>query len=310
MKKKFTLYGLIFALLFGTTYKAYLLLTGGFEVENIVLDLPGEKRWEIKYTEDEIEAVRTVLSQPFHYLAKGRQSYAFESEDGKYVLKFMKCQRFKAHWFTQFLPDRKAKMKEKKRSKKEIFTSFYIAKNRCSDESALVFLQLNPQPLLHKKVVLIDTLRRRYEVDIDTTPFVIQRKVTPIFAFLQQLIKEKKTDKIYSALKQVTDIVVTLSERGVRVADPALIKHQNIGFCDGKVAYIDIGSFTHVSPKKRARQIRRDYNSLDRLCEWLEKRNPQYSRYVKEQIAQSTRAAEKSEKEKARGHSNPLALVN
>ncbi len=291
MKKKFVLFSSLFCVLFLMSYKAYLQLTDNFAVENIVLELPHEKRWEMAYKEEEIENVRKILSQSFRYLAKGRQSYAFESDDGQYVLKFMKCQRFKMHWLAKFLPGFDRKMKLKRKRKKELFSSYYIAKNECSDECALVFLQLNSQPFIHKTVKLIDKLGRVHEVDIDKTPFVIQRKITPVFTALQKVLENGDTKKTYSLLKQITDTVAMLSKRGIRDADPALIKHQNIGFYGDTVAYIDIGTFKHVSRKKRAKFIRKDCESLTRLCDWLQMHDPKFSLFVQEQIAQSITAA-------------------
>ncbi len=292
MKKRIVRLTILLGILFLMTYKAYLQLTDGFNSKNIVLELPCENKWEISYTEEELEMARTILTQPFRYLAKGRQSYAFESEDGKYVLKFMKCQRFNMHSLAKLLPNSERKMKMKMKSRKALFSSYFIAKNECSAESAILFLQLNCKPRLHKKVTLIDKLGCKHEVDIDKTPFVIQKKITPVFTALQKTIDKGDTEKTYSLLKEITDVVAALSARGIRDADLALIKHHNIGFDGEKVAYIDIGTFKHVSKKKKAKLIKKDYKSLDRLCDWLEVRDPRLSLYVKQQIAERIAAAE------------------
>jgi len=291
MKGRFIKLFIVSLLLSLMAYKSYLLLTDGFSVKNIVFE-GNEARWDISYTDQEIRDAQKILSQPFHYLAKGRQCYAFESEDGQYVLKFMKCQRFKTNWFSRWLPNGERKVKKKNRCKKVLFSSYFIAKNECSNETALLFLQLNAKPRLHKKVQLIDKLGRIHEVEIDKTPFVIQKKITPVFTALQRTLEKGDTEKAYSLLKQITDVIVTLSRRGIRDADAALIKHNNLGFEGDRVAYIDIGTFKHVSRKKRAKFLRKDYQSLNRLCDFLETQNPELACYVKQEIAQAIIAAQ------------------
>jgi hypothetical protein len=291
MKRRFIKLFIVFLLLSLMTYKSYLLLTDGFSVKNIVFE-EKKARWEISYTGEEIKDAQKILNQPFRYLAKGRQCYAFESEDGQYVLKFMKCQRFKTSWFSRWLPNSARKIKKKSKSKKALFSSYFIAKNECPKETALLFLQLNAKSLFHKKVQLIDKLGRIHEVDIDKTPFVIQKKITPVFTALQRVLEKGDSEQACSLLKQITDVIATLSKRGIRDADAALIKHNNLGFEGDSIAYIDIGTFKHVSRKKRAKFLRKDYQSLDRLCDFLERQNPELACYVKQEIAQAIAAAQ------------------
>src|SRR4029079_17540498 len=67
----------------------------GFTVEKISSKLSFNEAWEIHplSLEARDHLLHTVLSQTFYYLGSGSQSYAFASQDGKYVLKFFKMHK-------------------------------------------------------------------------------------------------------------------------------------------------------------------------------------------------------------------------
>ncbi|HEY5260342.1 MAG TPA: hypothetical protein VIJ46_06810, partial [Rhabdochlamydiaceae bacterium] len=75
-------------LLFFSIGSLSLLLTDNFQLQKIAVcstsspsDIPLEP------------SIHSILSQKFHYLAKGSQSYVFASEDGSYVIKLFKDPR-------------------------------------------------------------------------------------------------------------------------------------------------------------------------------------------------------------------------
>lgn len=60
-----------------------------FSICHIYSDLPYKKSWEVKAPLSE-----EIVQQPFFYLGRGHQTYAFVSQDNRYVMKFY---RFPSH---------------------------------------------------------------------------------------------------------------------------------------------------------------------------------------------------------------------
>ena len=77
----------------------------GFRVYKIQEKLVFDPRWELPTTSDDVHNARNILKEhTFHYLGHGFQCYAFESDDGLYVLKFFRYQRLRQPSFIQALP--------------------------------------------------------------------------------------------------------------------------------------------------------------------------------------------------------------
>src|SRR5579872_5769568 len=77
---------------------------------------------------------KKILSQPFHYLGRGRQCFAFASEDGKYVLKCIRTDKFKAPFWTHIFPNILKKKQSKIEQKKYlVFESFRMANEELKD---------------------------------------------------------------------------------------------------------------------------------------------------------------------------------
>ena len=88
--------------------RLYYRVTAGFTIGNITSDFTHRKEWEIDpISNDEKNQLKKIFSQKFRYLGKGCQSYVFASDDGAYVLKFVKYQRFRPQvWldYFEFIP--------------------------------------------------------------------------------------------------------------------------------------------------------------------------------------------------------------
>lgn len=93
MKKYFKIF-LVISLLVFVIYSSgrlYYAITAGFTISNITSDFAYNEKWDmLSLSNLEKERVNQILAQKFSYLGKGCQSYVFLSEDGEYVLKFVK----------------------------------------------------------------------------------------------------------------------------------------------------------------------------------------------------------------------------
>src|ERR1700722_2869530 len=89
-------------LLIIAVFRLYFVATDDIRVSNFTYELPFNSKWEVSSPSPEQKAlIDKILSQNFTYLGKGAQSYAFESQDQKFVLKFFKFKHIKPSWFVR-----------------------------------------------------------------------------------------------------------------------------------------------------------------------------------------------------------------
>lgn len=188
------------------------------------------------------QEVLAALSQKYHYLGSGSQTYAFVSEDARYVIKFFKHQRYRiASWLTALpLPahlkeiyQRKALQKEEKLQNH--LTSCRLAFQELQEETALLYLHLGKEPLLNKRVVFEDKLHRSFTLALDNYDFQLQRKVKPL----------PPTQEGFEAAVALLERVF---EKGIAQTDCAFQK--NIGMSGSQAVFIDTGSFAKDSRLK------------------------------------------------------------
>src|SRR3989304_3794415 len=92
----------LFCLLFVAVERFCYVQTQGFRVEKSLPPPHRDVRWHFPApSEEERIELKKTLSQPFTFLSKGNECYAFVSEDGQYVLKFFKHQIFSHYVFLQ-----------------------------------------------------------------------------------------------------------------------------------------------------------------------------------------------------------------
>ena len=250
-----------------------------------------EEKWQIPHTKEEVAFAQSILQQPFHYIGKGIQSYVFLSNDGKYVLKFLKCQRLRLVPVFEKIPlcgvfkdYRDQKRQEKLQRIESLFTSYSISKKVLSHETQVIFAHLNRTPIFEKTVLLYDKAGFQHEIQIDTVPFVIQRKLDPIFPTLQKLYEQGNQEGLQRRLDQIVDVYVECINKGIRNYDPSLIARNNLGFTDLSACYIDLGSFGYIEKHRLYRNLKKDIKSLIPIYKWLKKRDKAQAEYFKSQL--------------------------
>ena len=111
-----------------------------------------------------IEETESIFNQKFHFLEEGRECFAFESEDGNFVVKFFKARRMKkGEWFKEgflaFLFHSRSKLlkikEEKKREWEKELTDtanrYSIAFQDLPIETGLYLLHFEKTENLQKK---------------------------------------------------------------------------------------------------------------------------------------------------------------
>ncbi len=209
----------------------------GFSVHMIRSQDAYRPDWEVHALSAlERTEVLAALSQPYHYLACGNQAFAFESEDGQYVLKFLKQKLFKTLRFWD------AKERWKKRNKQERdFASYRIAFDQLQEETGLVWVHLNPTDWLPSLLMVTDDRHATHQINLNEVHFILQRKAELVYPALDALMSQGRLEEAKAALISLQNLLIARAGKGITDGDPDLDK--NFGFLHGKAIQIDIGRF-------------------------------------------------------------------
>ncbi len=244
--------------------------THGFRVEKTRSDYPISPQWEV-----ESNNPKTLLAQPFYFLGSGVQCYAFLGEDNTTVLKLFKhyhmgppsktlqtlsCPRLVRRVRDKILTKRRIRIES-------IFSSACIAHNNLSKETQILHLNINPKDAHYPTIKLYDNIGICHQIDLNTTPFVLQKKAEPLLPYL-----EKNKDKAKSILNSLLACISHRKNLGILNGD----RHaeRNFGVIDGKVVEIDVGSFT-TSPNVKPYE-------MHQLKKWIQKNTPELSEYFEQ----------------------------
>lgn len=201
------------------------------------------------------EEAAAILSQPFTYLGSGGQSFAFASEDGKYVLKF-----FNNHpksWIP--LPKYQAKKMEKLR---KAYSGYRLAFNEFKEESGLVFLHLNKSHFHAPQVTLVDKLNITHQLDLNAIEFVIQKRA--------ELVRDYMQKYPYEAIHAIKQLNELLCEKNIQDTDPRF--YRNMGFIEGKAVLIDPGNCVIAYGRKPKLPLK--------FITWVEANFPELSKEI------------------------------
>jgi hypothetical protein len=285
IKVSLTLFGIIFLIYGGI--RAYYALTDGFTIDNITSNYSYDERWNTRpITPQEKEDVDGILDQSFHYMGKGCQSYVFVSQDGKYILKFFKYQRFRTKpwvkWFS-FIPavnhHRLERRSQKIRKLEALFASWKIAFDELKEESGLVYVHLNKTPDFGKKITIHDKRGNPLNLDIDNFEWLIQKKATMITDSIDTLVSHRESMKAKELLDNLVTLLMSEYQRGLSDNDPALM--QNTGVFENSPIHVDVGQFVFAEKYKDPKVHRQLlYNKMYKFRHWLKVKYPDLLTYL------------------------------
>lgn len=218
------------------------------------------------------EETKKILSQPFHYLGRGRQCFAFASQDEKYVLKCVRADKFKVPFWMQLFPKLyQAKHDKIARKKRLVFESFRIAKEELSELTGTIALHLGKSEKTEQMITISDPLGIRHQLPLDSTIFILQYK-RPLWSKAFRDSSENEKQQLVDAF---VDLVIARAQKGILNRDPNFLP--NYGFEGGKTFQIDIGDFRR-DPNFVYHKALRD--SLSPLQSWLAKTDPPMLNYL------------------------------
>lgn len=269
--------------------RIYYYLTDDFREGNITYEMPYESSWQIApLTQQEEAKVNQILNQPWHYIGKGAQSYAFVSEDDRYVLKFFKFKHLRPSWFLDSLPpigplkdykDTQAARKERKLF--GVFQSYKLAYDQDRKESGLVFIQLNTVGNPQRSVVVIDKLGISRKIELAEIPFILQDKGQTLRNVLRELLDHGDVVTTEYRLGQILDMYAGEYQRGLFDHDHGVM--QNTGFVGERPIHLDVGKLLRDESMKNRDIAKKDAQLVtNNMKEWIGKNFPEY----KERLSQ------------------------
>lgn len=231
----------------------FLKLNDGFCIRSLFGTLPAD--FQKQPLEPPPAIFKTIVDQPYTYLAKGHQSYVFMSQDQKYVIKFY---RFPSHLrrfpflnhplSSHFSKKRQQIMAYNLEKLALSFNSYQIAYKKLSEETGTLWVHLQPTKDLQQLITLIDRTGCRYTLPLDSLFFVVQKKMELFFPALENLIEQGGLDASKQMIDSLIDLIMSRCEKGIQDTDPVLEK--NYGWDGKRVVSIDIGRFVE-KPKEQ-----------------------------------------------------------
>ena len=296
MIKKITCRLFIFTLVILSLYglgRLYYFLTGGFTVSNITSDFSFQPQWEVRaLSPSEHKEFTHAIDQPYRYLGKGCQSYVFASEDGQYVIKFFKYQRYRLQpWLAHFPPlpaivkYRQEKMEKKWHKLDGFVKSWKLAFEHLKEETGLVFVHLNKTTHLQRQVVLYDKIGQKYVIDLDHMEFCIQRRANMLCDTLLEHKEREELTEAKQLVHRLLNTIISEYARGLADNDHALM--QNTGVAQGKPVHIDVGQFVFNEAVKQPAVFHQElFTKTYKFKLWLRSHYPELGEYLEQELHQ------------------------
>lgn len=219
--------------------------------------------------DEPIESVE-LPATTYKYLGKGGQSYIFESEDGRTVLKLFRSSRLNTlKLIHKVFPMMEAKIGAQEELLKQTLKSYLIAEKYLKEETGLIGIHLTQKSNLTKPLILVDRMGIVHTLNPNDYPFVVQEKAILVKEKIAQLMESGKLLEARNALAHLFALIETRQEKGIHDGDPNLMK--NFGFCGDRPIQIDGGRFSllPLPPNDKFNQ------SKEELQNWIHQHYPE-----------------------------------
>jgi hypothetical protein len=213
------------------------------------------------------EEAALALSQPYHYLGKGKQAFAFLSADGKWVVKFFNQKYFKLPFWAAIFPKERTKRESRKKYYEE---SYEIAAKMLRQETGIVYLHqglsLTPLP----RLFATDKRGRSHGINLNEIPFVLQRRVELLYPALEKMDPEE----LDAAINQFLSLIALRID--LKIGDGDHDVEHNFGFWDGKVIHLDPGRLYKQEALWEHALLKYEWwSATHQFRKWLEKNYPE-----------------------------------
>jgi len=222
----------------------YKQMTHGFRLGKLQEKFFQEEPWTTAFPLDFLPTeLECLFDRPFSYIGRGLQSFVFQSEDERVVIKLFK----KKGRFGSWLKAKKQKTKAIDFLEKitKTFQACQIAFTMAQNETGVLYLGLNS--LFKKEPTLL--IKNHFgliaRVPLDRYAFVIQRKAEPFIQVLVQTLKSGSADQL---IDSYLELIYHRTQKGICNTD---LSFKNLGFSEGRVIEIDFGNYVYMPEQKR-----------------------------------------------------------
>ena len=256
-------------------------------------------------SDHQLGKIHQILDQPFYYLGKGAQCYAFESKDKQYVVKFLRLDRlcpsaiFSEIHLPSFLSKyRKERLDRKFTELSRDFISYKAAFELLKDYTGLEYVQLNKNGPVDKKIKVYDKINVLHEIDLKQLQFMVQKKADLFYVGMQKILDHNQIEKAQTIITQLIDYLCLRSSLGFYDKDPDI--NTNFGIYDGSMMQIDVGRFRHditrINPNIYIDDVIR---VTENFQQWLEARDKSLSDFLIDEI-------QRIKKQKLKNHDSKI----
>jgi len=264
----------------GIFIKIWFFLTANFRIDKIEPNSFFNNYWDFVQKND--VDLTSILNQKYKFLNKGRQSFAFASDDQKYVIKFFRFHQFDTPVFYKILQFAFAKKKEgeKKISYLETMNSCKLVFEKLKEETAVVYLHLNKTKNLNYRLKIIDKLKRSYLVDLDNSGFVIQKKAK---SFKKEILNSRNNRAYEGLINSFFNNLSSIYNKNIKNDDRHLM--QNLGVVDNKIVEMDIGRFKEIKDFQKEEAFKKEvFHYTKYLSRWIDKNIPEAKEFFNDQL--------------------------
>lgn len=255
-------------------------LKDGYRVDRALFPLESSTKWRFApLSEHEKARILSILKQPFFYLGRGHQCYAFESKDGRYVLKLPRHDRYRVSFF------RRASSwpsSDDLRGRKDfLLKSFEIAYEDLKKETALVCVHLTDQEEIEATLRVVDRLGRLSLLDANRVGFILQEKKELMMPALQRAVVLGERANAEAILDALLNVIVIRAKKGISNKDPSFLT--NFAYENGVGIQIDTGSFYRKEEISFSHSI---HQTVGPVREWLAKIDPELLLYFNRRVGE------------------------
>jgi len=235
---------------------------------------------------EEEKEILAALSQPYTYASKGGQVYVFFSQDGKYVLKFLKQRLYVVPKWLEIFPfstlfssykEKKSFQKKEKRARD--FSSYLLAATEIKEHTGVLYLQLNADEARHYPITLLDPLHICHKIDLFAFPFILQKRALRIYDQIEQAMQRGDVAYCYRLIDQIIALELELCKKGIRDRDSVV--DSNDGIIDGRVVKIDVGRLlSDERVKSHSCAVQEIEGMLVPFRSWLKQKYPLLDTYL------------------------------
>ncbi|KPK32559.1 MAG: hypothetical protein AMS24_03880 [Chlamydiae bacterium SM23_39] len=266
--------------------KGWHILTGGFRTNKILP--PKDCECFKKETPESLKKdFFKIFNQNYHFLDKGCQVYVFESEDKKYVIKFLRYHKYQPPFWINFLDFfKRGKIYKnnvvdyKKFRIKTAHNSYLMAFNDWGYRTAIIYMHLGRTDHIKRKLKVKDRLGQYWHIDLDKMHYIVQRRVEKLSFTLMECVRDKDLDRAKILIDEYFEVMRDRCLKGIKNVDHSGYI-RNMGHIDNFIFEIDVGGYRKKDIIKTKKGMEKEFEHFTRrLKRWAEKRAPFLYDYI------------------------------